>query len=326
MWARLTLIILIVLTSCRNHQTGTDEITVPSTRLLHVKAVVAKKKTFSKQILSNGTVRAARKADLHFKTSGYLVSVRVKNGMRVSAGQVVAALDNRIPNARLQQAKIELQKARKKYRELLISYNVDTQKTSKTLLQNLALEAGLPDAEAKLTKAELQRISTLKKPYDALAVFPKPAWKPDYRQSFLYLDHINDPGNLGTVIRTADWFGVRQIVCSPGSADVFNPKTVQATMGALANLKVFYIEPADFFPRINLPVFAAGMQGENTFNIPWPHRAVLVLGNEAHGISPELIPYTNRQITIPHDPAKKSESLNVAIAAAVILGTWFAHR
>ncbi len=186
---------------------------------------------------------------------------------------------------------------------------------------------GLPQVPfLPVTKAELQRISTLKKPYDALAVFPKPAWKPDYRQSFLYLDHINDPGNLGTVIRTADWFGVRQIVCSPGSADVFNPKTVQATMGALANLKVFYIEPADFFPRINLPVFAAGMQGENTFNIPWPHRAVLVLGNEAHGISPELIPYTNRQITIPHDPAKKSESLNVAIAAAVILGTWFAHR
>jgi len=170
--SRAILYILLLILSCSPHtESGLEPAagTPSEPRLLHVKATVVSKQTFPKQILSNGTVRAARKADLHFKTSGYLTSVRVKNGMRVSAGQVVAALDNRIPNARLQQAKIELQKARKKYRELLISYNVDTQKTSKTLLQNLALEAGLPDAEAKLNEAELQTAqSVLKAPFGGL--------------------------------------------------------------------------------------------------------------------------------------------------------------
>ncbi len=177
-----------------------------------------------------------------------------------------------------------------------------------------------------VTKGELKQISALKSPYDALAVFKKPAWQPDFERSFLYLDHINDPGNLGTIIRTADWFGMRQVVCSPGSADVFNPKAVQATMGALANVKVFYMQPDDFFNQVKHPVWAADMRGQNVFTLHWPEEFVLVMGNEANGISASLKKYIQRRITIPHAADKRTESLNVAISASVIMAQWFAHR
>lgn len=135
-------------------------------------------------------------------------------------------------------------------------------------------------------------------------------------QYTLVVDDVQDPGNLGTIIRTADWFGIKQIICSLHTVEAYNPKTVQATMGSLARVKVIYTDLADFFEKCDLKVYGAVLGGNSIYEEHWEKEGLLMLGNEGHGISSDLEKYIDQPITIPK--IGNGESLNVAISAAII--------
>lgn len=168
---------------------------------------------------------------------------------------------------------------------------------------------------------ELEKISTLKTPQEVIGLVKIPIWPVlnynSLKQKFsLVLDSIQDPGNMGTIIRTADWFGIHDIICSEDTVDVYNPKVVQATMGSLARVNVHYVNLAEVLPQIELPVFGAMLNGENVYNADFGNEGLLVMGNEGNGISPGIERLINTAITIPR--AGNAESLNVAIATAIL--------
>ena len=172
---------------------------------------------------------------------------------------------------------------------------------------------------------ELSKASLLKTPQQVLGVFEQPPHTetPAFDRSLcLALDDIQDPGNLGTIIRLADWFGIEHIFCSPNTADVYNPKTVQATMGALARVQVHYIALADFLQSLpaDIPVYGTFLDGKNIYTQPLSAHGIIVMGNEGNGICPAVSQHINRRLYIPSYPPSRStsESLNVAIATAVV--------
>ena len=131
----------------------------------------------------------------------------------------------------------------------------------------------------------------------------------------LVLDDVQDPGNLGTIIRTADWFGIDHIICSEQTVEVYNPKTVQSTMGSLARMNIFYTDLESFIEGANLPVYGAVLNGNNIYTVNWGHEGLILLGNEGHGISERLIKKITTSVNIPR--IGKAESLNVAVSAAI---------
>jgi TrmH family RNA methyltransferase len=134
------------------------------------------------------------------------------------------------------------------------------------------------------------------------------------------LDAIRDPGNLGTIIRLCDWFGIQQLICSNETVDVYNPKVVQATMGSISRVNVSYINLEDFISTTSLPVFGTFMNGENIYSTTLPQEGIIVMGNEANGISKEVENSIQNRLTIPRfGTLQKTESLNVATATAIIL-------
>ena len=166
----------------------------------------------------------------------------------------------------------------------------------------------------------LEKISTLKTPQDVVALVKIPAWPTlNYttlqKKFSLVLDGIQDPGNMGTIIRTADWFGIDHIICSEDSVEVYNPKVVQATMGSLSRINVHYADLSEIIPKINLPVFGALLDGENIYNTNFGSEGLLMMGNEGNGLRPEVKALINTAITIPR--TGNAESLNVAIATAI---------
>jgi len=172
---------------------------------------------------------------------------------------------------------------------------------------------------------ELKKISNQKSPQGILAVFEKPTYmlSTNVQQELcLALDDIQDPGNLGTIIRIADWFGIRSIICSTLTADAFGPKTVQATMGALARVKVHYTDLEQYLNQLpaNFPVYGTFMEGENIYTEQLTENGLIVMGNEGNGISERISALLNRRITIPNYPKNEatSESLNVAVATSVV--------
>ncbi len=172
----------------------------------------------------------------------------------------------------------------------------------------------------EVSEAELEKISSLSTPQEVVALVEIPEHQALQLQSLkgkftLVLDGIQDPGNLGTIIRTADWFGIPQIICSEDTVDVYNPKVVQATMGSLSWIRVYYDNILLLLPQIKQPVFGAMLNGENIYQTDFGNEGLILLGNEGNGIRPEIQALINRQITIPQ--TGKAESLNVAIAAAV---------
>ncbi|MDR0892045.1 MAG: RNA methyltransferase [Mediterranea sp.] len=181
------------------------------------------------------------------------------------------------------------------------------------------------DEVFELSQAELSAASLLQAPQQVIALFEQPRYtlSADYPEQdlCLALDDVQDPGNLGTIIRLADWFGIRHIVCSQGTVDVYNPKAVQATMGALARVKVHYTALADYIRSLPMetPVFGTFLDGENIYTRKLPTKGLLVMGNEGNGIGPEIEALVNRKLYIPNYPQGEttSESLNVAIATAV---------
>lgn len=175
--------------------------------------------------------------------------------------------------------------------------------------------------EVLITKAKIKQISALKTPSNVLAVFKIPAFRnPETKGLIVALDGVRDPGNLGTIIRLCDWYGVSQLLCSPDTVDVYNPKVVQATMGSLARVNVHYGVLEDFFQKIDLPVYGAVMKGKDVYSCNLPEEGVLVMGNEANGISNGLMGYLTHKITIPrYGKLQQAESLNVATATGVLL-------
>jgi len=133
------------------------------------------------------------------------------------------------------------------------------------------------------------------------------------------LDGIRDPGNLGTIIRLCDWFGIAHVLCSTDTADCFNPKVVQASMGSLAKVHVHYVDLAQFVRQHNLAVIGTDMKGINLYEAQMPPKAVLVMGNEGHGISDEIQALCSQTIRIPNYGTPAAESLNVAMATGIIL-------
>jgi RNA methyltransferase, TrmH family len=152
----------------------------------------------------------------------------------------------------------------------------------------------------------------------ALAVVPmrdQSKEQPDHSKSILVLCNVQDPGNLGTIIRTADWFGIDQVVCSPQTVEWFNPKVIQATMGAFLRVRVFYQELEPFLQTVHQPVVAADLEGSSIYNFHFANPSILLMGSESHGIPAELAPYITDRLTIPS--FGKTESLNVAIATGI---------
>lgn len=190
----------------------------------------------------------------------------------------------------------------------------------------MATQGHIPAAELlEADDEDLRKSSFLKTPQDVLAVFRQPSWDiaevNARKQLTLVLDGIQDPGNLGTIIRLCDWFGIEHIVCSQDAADVFNPKTVQATMGALVHVKVHYTDLKDFLSACDkdIPVYGTFLDGENMYGEELTPNGILVMGNEGNGIRPETEAFVSKRLYIPNYPGGReaSESLNVAIATAI---------
>jgi len=175
-----------------------------------------------------------------------------------------------------------------------------------------------------VTRQEMQKISALKSPSEVLAVVEKPEYTlPDINaidNYVLALDEIKDPGNLGTIIRTADWFGIRDVVCSEETVDAFNPKVVQATMGSLARVRVHYTGLTDWFDSKpeDLKVFGAVLDGRDIRKVEKPGKGILLMGSEAHGISKALYPFIDERIRIPDGAGSGAESLNASVATAIV--------
>ena len=173
----------------------------------------------------------------------------------------------------------------------------------------------------KVTDQELKKISSLKNPNKVLAIFKIPNQiNPIMGGLILALDSINDPGNLGTIIRLCDWFGIEQLVCSNETVDCFNSKVVQASMGSLTRVVVSYLDLKKYLQNASVPIFVADMDGLDVYKTKLPDSALLVLGNEANGISDEIKQLVTTKITIPRfGTIQQTESLNVATASAILL-------
>ncbi len=179
----------------------------------------------------------------------------------------------------------------------------------------------------EVTDEELRRLSFQETPQQVLAVFRQPTYAVDInevakRELCLVLDDVQNPGNLGTIVRLADWFGIEHIFCSRGCADIYNPKTVQATMGGIARVKTHYVELPEMLSRLDkdIPIYGTFLDGENMYQKPLDPRGLIVMGNEGKGVSAAVEAFVTERLYIPNYPVGRetSESLNVAIATAIV--------
>jgi len=214
-----------------------------------------------------------------------------------------------------QQHKLFVVEGVKTIKELLKS-SLDLHKLYTTELFNIDTKD-----EVLISEMDLKRISFLITPNKALAVFKMAEPKPiDKSGLIVALDAIRDPGNLGTIIRLCDWFGVKELVCSKETVDCFNPKVIQATMGSITRVNINYIDLSNFLKTSKSPVFGAFMEGKNVYKVKFPEQGVLVMGNEANGVSKEVEAIITEKISIPRfGSIQATESLNVATATAILL-------
>lgn len=189
------------------------------------------------------------------------------------------------------------------------------------------LQANRPGIKGEILEADqeiLDRISLQKNPQQVLAIFEQPGLtiKPmDVNDSLcLALDTIQDPGNLGTILRVADWFGIRHVICSQDTVDAYNPKVVQATMGAIGRVKLVYTDLVSFLPATGLPLFGTFLDGTPIHQADLPKSGIIVMGNEGNGISQPVSNLLKGRLYIPDFPMGQtgSESLNVAVATAIV--------
>lgn len=178
-----------------------------------------------------------------------------------------------------------------------------------------------------ISESEMERISTMQTPPDVLAIAQQlKDVKFTANEPIIALDHISDPGNLGTIIRTADWFGIHNIVCSENSVEFYNPKTIQSTMGSFANVNILYTKLAHYLKNCcqNRRILGTFLDGTDLNDINFRENDVIVIGNESNGISSEIANLVTDKITISSKNSNflKAESLNAAIAAAIVMYKW----
>lgn len=182
----------------------------------------------------------------------------------------------------------------------------------------------LPCEIDTITSEELQKASLLRTPQQVIALFPIPQYEFDteiaHHELCLALDGVQDPGNMGTILRIADWFGVHDVVCSEDTADVYNPKAVQATMGALARVRVHYVHLGQVLSQSNAPVYGTLLDGTNIYLQELGSHGFIVMGNEGKGLSPAIRNLVTQKLYIPNYPqgTETTESLNVAIATSIV--------
>ncbi|MGH1516844.1 TrmH family RNA methyltransferase [Chryseobacterium sp. JK1] len=176
-----------------------------------------------------------------------------------------------------------------------------------------------------ITENELKKISFLKTPKDSVAVcYLAEEEKGEDRSIQLVLDGIQDPGNLGTIIRLADWFGIEQIICSEDTVDFYNPKVIQATMGSFTRVNMVYTNLVEYLSATDNVNIGTDMDGENIYTFEKPGKINLILGNEGNGMRPETEKLLQKSISIPRfGKSQSTESLNVSMAAGIILGQLF---
>ena len=178
----------------------------------------------------------------------------------------------------------------------------------------------------EVSNEEMRRISFQQAPQGVMGIFHQPQYEADYttpeRELCLALDNVQDPGNLGTIVRIADWFGIENIFCSVGTADIYNPKTIQATMGAIGRIKIHYVNLPEFLESIKekAPLYGTFLDGENIYNKELKGNGLIIMGNEGNGISKECSRNITERLFIPNYPSGRetSESLNVSVATAII--------
>ena len=185
-------------------------------------------------------------------------------------------------------------------------------------IESFKIDANL---ETIITEAELKKISFLSTPNKALALFKIPESKQiQFNQLIVALDNVRDPGNLGTIIRLCDWFGIKDLVCNIETVDCYNPKVIQATMGSISRVNITYLDLKGFIKDANTGSFGTFMDGENVYKMKLPSEGILILGNEANGISEDIEKLVSKKIAIPRfGNIQATESLNVATATAILL-------
>ena len=216
----------------------------------------------------------------------------------------------------------------KKYRDELGLFVAEGDKCISELAQSFTLVHHLTPANTPIK--DIERLSSLRTPQGSIAVFRKPAYElptPQAGTLYLALDGIQDPGNLGTIIRTADWFGIRDIICSPDTADCFSPKVVQATMGSLAHVSITYCDLVPLLREANVPVYGTLLDGQDIYQQTLSGKGIIVMGNEGNGISPEVRQLITHKLLIPNfnKNNETAESLNVAIATAITCSEFRRH-
>lgn len=192
----------------------------------------------------------------------------------------------------------------------------------------LATQGNIKAEELLIVEEEdIRKASLLKNPQDVIALFRIPSWNLNdvnpQESLVIALDGIQDPGNLGTIIRVADWFGITDIVCSEDTADAFSPKTVQSTMGALTRVKVHYTHLQSYLEKEaakNTAIYGTFLDGENIYDKTLSQNGIIVMGNEGNGIRSSLESVINNKLFIPSYPPERetSESLNVAMATGIV--------
>ena len=184
------------------------------------------------------------------------------------------------------------------------------------------------DQKTQISDGQLKKISALTTQNNCLAIFAMQEYKPPTISGIVVaLDNLRDPGNMGTIIRLCDWFGITQLLCSNGTVDLYNPKVVQATMGSLTRVQVNYVDLPKFLEHQDVAVFGTFMDGENIYAQQLPQNAIIVLGNEANGISSEIVDSVTQKLAIPRfGDLQATESLNVASATAIILSEFSRNK
>jgi TrmH family RNA methyltransferase len=182
-------------------------------------------------------------------------------------------------------------------------------------------EEVLESKKSLIHENDLKKISVLTTPNSCLAVFRIPEEKEILNSGLIIaLDDVRDPGNIGTILRLCDWFGIKQVICSKETVDIYNPKVVQATMGSITRVNVSYVDLAEYITQTHLPVFGTFMDGENIYKSSLPEEAIIIMGNEANGISEGIEEIIQNRLSIPRfGDLQQAESLNVATATGIIL-------
>ena len=174
-----------------------------------------------------------------------------------------------------------------------------------------------------ITRGQMQKISTHKNPSGWLAVFEQPSPESlTNAQWVVALDGIQDPGNMGTILRLCDWFGMTHLVCSLDTVEQFNPKVVQASMGSILRVAVHYVPMDSWLASQSKPIFGAVLQGTPVTKAQWPEQGILLMGNEGQGIRPNHEQFITEGVTITGSDQKGAESLNVAMATGILLHQW----